>query len=234
VNRINSRLLSVVLLSSVACTPDADAPPEGMSPRDRLESAVAAWNSTSAFHFALQLDGRSIQLDQSGLLSFNQVEGDVVAPDRMQAETTVRTPVGNTQVAFIAIGDEQWLTNPLTRQWEPAPPEASQGVAGMFDPNTGIGSMLIDMDDLQQVGEETVAGVRTARLTGKLPGAVLSNFAPDLAGVQTVDVDLWIGVDDHRIRQILVREPPVGDAAPASWTFQFSRLDEPISIQPPS
>jgi hypothetical protein len=47
-------------------------------------------------------------------------------------------------------------------------------------------------------------------------------------------VDIWIGVDDNRIHQILVREPAAEGANPATWNFQFTRFDEPISIEPPA
>jgi hypothetical protein len=204
-----------------------------LTARDRLDAAIVRWNATRTFHFLLQLEGRSVPLDEMGLLTYDRVEGDVVAPDRLQAEAMVRTPVGNTPVAYIAVGDRQWLTNPLTRQWEPAPAAAvGGGVGGMFDPDTGIGAMLADMEAPEIRGEDSIAGEASVRLGGSLPGVLLAGFAADLAAVDRLDVELSIGTADDRIRRIVVREPPY-DATAATWRFDLSRFDEPISIEPP-
>jgi hypothetical protein len=231
--RIWAAAAGALLLGLGAC--DREPAEEVVTPQNWLENAVSAWNSTKSFHFTLVLNRRAVPLDPSGLLSYNDVEGDVVAPDRVQAQATVKTPVGNTPVAFISIGENQWLTNPLTRQWGPAPPQAAGGVGDIFDPQTGIGPTLANMGELQQGPDETLEGVPVVKLTGTMPGRILSTFAADLATVPRLDVELWVGKDDNRIRQIIVHEPPPPNApAGASWTFKFSRFDEPISIEPPA
>jgi hypothetical protein len=228
-------LLVTVLGIVGACDREEPAPEVVVAeptPEERLQSAVQAWNNTSSFHFTLQLENRSINLDEAGLLSYSNVEGDVVAPDRMQAQTLVRTPVGNTEVAFIAVGEQSWLTNPLTRQWEAAPREAGGAVTGMFDPATGIGATLVEMDSLTYVGEETLDGVQVHHLSGQLPGTVLAGFAPDLQSVPRLDLEVYAGTEDERIRRIIVRQPPVGEVTP-TWTFNFTNFDQPVTIQPP-
>lgn len=232
--------LAVVGLIAVAsgCGDTGDAPGaedvvEEITPEERLQSAIDTWNATSSFHFILQLEGRTVALDASGMLTYAGAEGDVVAPDRMQAQTTVRTPVGNTQVAFIGIGDQQWLTNPLTRQWEPAPAGAAGAVASAFDPTTGIGARLAGMTELQYHPDETLDGTPVSRLSGALPGNVLAGFAPDLATVERVDVDLIVTPNDNRIRRIVVRQPPAPDGTVPTWTFDFSSFDQPVAIEPP-
>ena len=227
--------LLVPLLVLGGCDRDEPTPEvaaEAPTPEERLRSAVDAWNATRSFHFTLALENRTINLDQAGLLSYSNVEGDVVAPDRLQAQTMVRTPVGNTEVAFIAVADRQWLTNPLTRQWEPAPPEAAGAVSTMFDPATVIGATLVEMDSLQYIGQTTLNGTPVHRLTGQLPGSVLAGFAADLQNVPRLEVDVYASTADDRIRRIVVRQPPVGEAVP-TWTFDFSNFDQPITIEPP-
>src|SRR5690606_26494633 len=138
-NRFAARRGAVIALAMLlvagGCEREEPAPEvvaEELTPQERLQNVVNAWNATQSFHFTLALENRTINLDEAGLLSYSNVQGDVVAPDRLQAQTMVRTPVGNTEVAFIAVGDRQWLTNPLTRQWETAPAEAAGAVSRMF------------------------------------------------------------------------------------------------------
>jgi hypothetical protein len=234
-----ARLAMAVVIATATGCGDADEAPdtaevvEEPTPEERLGSAIDTWNATSSFHFVLQLENRVVSLDESGLLTYTSAEGDVVPPDRMQAQTTVRTPVGNTQVAFISIGDQQWLTNPLTRQWEAAPPGAAGAVARAFDPATGIGAQLAGMSDLQYHPGESLDGTPVFRLSGTLPGSVLAGFAADLAGVDRLNVDLMVTPNDNRIRRIVVRQPPAADGTVPTWAFGFSGFDQPVSIEPP-
>ncbi|MDR0786317.1 MAG: LppX_LprAFG lipoprotein [Gemmatimonadota bacterium] len=203
------------------------------TPGERLQNAVDVWSATSAFHFRLALENRVIPLDAGGLLTYTTAEGDVVTPDRMQAQTTVRTPVGNAQVAFISIGDRQWITNPLSRQWEAAPAGTAGAVASAFDSRTGIGATLSGLAELQYTPDERLDGTPVYRLSGILPGTVLAGFAADLSAVPTLQVDLFITPADNRIRRIVVRQPATPEGAVPSWTFDFSNFDVPVPIEPP-
>lgn len=235
--RITLTLLFVLALALVGCdaaAPDPTPVPPTPTPTPEawLARAVQAWNETGSFHFELALVNRSIPLDAGGTLAFDEVQGDVVAPDRLRAETLVKTLVGNASVAFVAIGDEQWLTNPLTGRWEVAPPNMQAEVTGIFDPQAGLGSLLAEMERLQRLPDETLEGVETVRLQGTLPGALLADFAPDLADGRTVTVDLWMDRETGRLQQVVLTEPPA-DGETAIWTFRFSAYDAMPTIEPP-
>ncbi len=228
-------LLGLLLASLVACggqesEPTPIPPTPTPTPQQLLDNAVRAWNETASFHFSLTLTARTIALDESGVLSFDEAEGDVVAPDRVQAETLIQTPFGSTTVAYIAIADEQWLTNPLSGQWEAAPAGLATDVSGLFHPEGGIGALLADMQALERSPDEEVDGVPTVRLRGTLPGTLLSDFATDLP--ETVNVELWAGVADSRIRKLVITEPTEEGPTP-TWTFLFSQFDAAPAIEPP-
>ncbi len=231
-------LFASLTFLAVACgstTPPAPTatpipPTPTPSPQDWLDRAIGVWNGSENFHFTLELVGRTIPLDESGQLSFSDVEGDVVAPDRLQAQTLIKTPFGSTEVAFIAIGEEQWLTNPLSGEWEAAPPTMRTNVTEMFDPQVGIGSILADLEELERLPDESLDGQPTIHLRGTLPGALLQDFASDLP--ERVSVDLWLGTDDQRFHKLTITEP-VSGAEAATWTFLFSNYNSDISIEPP-
>jgi hypothetical protein len=230
-NRFVKRTL-LLLLPLLVVLPSAGNAQSAGNARDWLDRAVRSWNTTRSFHFDLELQGRTIGLGGSNVLTFSQVRGNVVAPNRMRAETVVRTPLGNAQIGFVAIDQDQWMTNPLSRAWEKAPPEMQTDVGGLFDPNGGIGSLIAGLQELRRGDDQTVRGAGMVRLHGALPGAVLASFAPDLATVPRVDVEATVGRDDALIHRIVIREPARGGVTP-TWTFSFTRHNEEITIRPP-
>lgn len=235
----------LLLVPLVACSDDSDdttpdVAVEAPTPRDHLERAVSTWNANESFHFTLQVANRSIALDSTGLLAYQMAEGDVVVPDRLQAQATVQTPVGNTPVALIVIGDRTWVTNPLTRQWAEAPGGTAGEVAALFHPETGIGAMLLEMEDIDVAGETTVQGTAGRTITGALPRDLLARIDANLAELlaQNADlgqlqVELFVGRDDDQIRQIVLREPADSTGAVPTWTFMFSNFGQSVEIQPP-
>jgi lipoprotein LprG len=221
-----------LMVALLGCGGEAVPTPEPTpTPQDWLTRAVQAWNNTESFHYILTLVGRTITLDSSGLFAFDRVEGDVVAPDRMQAETEIRTPFGTAQIGYITIGDQQWLTSPLTGRWEQAPPDMQTEVSGIFNPESGIGAFLADLQNLQQLPNETLDGTDFVRLRGTLPGALLSDFAADLP--ETVQVDLWVSPADSRIHQIILTETGSAIEPPPTWTFRLSNFNGAPAIEPP-
>ncbi|HYN89076.1 MAG TPA: LppX_LprAFG lipoprotein [Ardenticatenaceae bacterium] len=235
--RLSQLVLVVLLLAGCDAptepTPTTVPPTPTPTPQQLLDRAVVVWNQTRSFHFALETAGRTVSLDALGALSFSRAEGDVVAPDRLSARALISTPLGSTEMGMIVIGDDQWLTNPLNGEWEQATGDLSVSVADLFDPEAGIGVALASIENLERGADETVEEVPTVRLRGTLPGSAFSTVDADLAAGEVVDVDLWIGAQDGRIRRILLTEPPDGETA-ATWTFTFSNFDAEINIEPPS
>lgn len=231
-------LVAGLVLVAPACGDDEPAAEpevvvEEPTPRERLQSATDAWNATDSFHFVLTLQNRVLAFDQSGLISISAAEGDAVAPDRLQAQTTARTPMGALELALISIGEEQWITDPLTRRWTSAPAGAAGAVAGIFDPATGIGARLMQMTDVEYFPGETLDRTPVFRLSGTLPGSVMADLAPDLAAVPVLNVDLFVTPADNRIRRVVVRQPATPEGSVPTWTFDLSNFGQPVTIAPP-
>ena len=210
----------------------APTPTPTPTPQDWLNAAIEAWNTTESFHFVLALENRAIPIDPSGNLAFSQAEGDVIAPDKFQASTVVKTVLGNIEVAFIAIGEDEWLTNPLNKEWEKAPVSSPFQVADLFGSEKGIAQKVKGAIGLDRDADETVDGVETVHLRGTLSGEVLADFAPELAEQKQVKMDLWISQSDNRIQKLVITEPAIDGISPI-WTFTFTQYNEVPDIEPP-
>ncbi|MCB0077923.1 MAG: LppX_LprAFG lipoprotein [Anaerolineales bacterium] len=219
----------VALWLLVGCGSDGATVEPTPTPQEWLNRAVAQFQARQSFHFVLELEERAIPLDSSGLLAFNRVEGDVVVPDRVQAQARVSTVMGSLEAGFVAVGDEQWLTNPLNGQWEALPPEFRADLRLLFDPEIGITSVVSDIENLTTVGDETVSDRSAIHLQGSLPGSALSDFAADLP--ERVTVDLWVDRETNDILSVLLTE---GGEEAATWRFDFSDFDANPTIDAPA
>lgn len=237
-NRITTLFSLILLLLLAGCSSESEPTPTPVpptptpSPQDWLNGAIEAWNETQSFHFTLVLEGRAIALDQTGTFSFSEAEGDLVAPDSLQASTFVKTLLGNIEVAFVSIQDDQWITNPLNGEWEEVAIPLQTPVTDLFDTELGIGAELADLAAVERLDDETVDGTTFIRLRGDMTGGILTDLAPDLGEEKIVQVDLWLNPTDKRIYKVLVTEPVAGESA-VTWTFEFSNYDGEIEITPP-
>lgn len=230
-------LLIFLLMVLVGCggndsTATPIPPTPTPTPQDLLERGISTFNSTESFHFDLALERRTLAVDQGGLLSFRNAEGEVHPPDSLQASTVIQSALGNITVAFIAIGDQQWLTSPLDGSWQETPPELQTNVALLFDPTQGLGAALAQMDNLERLPDESIEGVNSVHLRGSLLGASLALFAPDLADQPALTVDLYFAADSFLLERVVMVEAATEGEAP-TWTFDFSEHNAAPEITPP-
>jgi hypothetical protein len=228
---------TILLILLVACgggeTTATPIPPTPTpTPQDLLDRGVAAFNAIESFHFDLALENRTLAVDQSGLLSFTEAAGDVRPPESLQASTVIQSAFGNINIGFVAIGDQQWLTNPLDGSWEATPPELQTNVALLFDPEQGLGAALAQLENLERLADETIEDVNTVHLRGTLPGATLALFAPELADQPALTVDLYFAADSFLLERVVMVEATVEGETP-TWTFDFSQHNAAPEIAPP-
>ena len=137
-------LILVACSRGAAPTPDAPTPtPTPVNVADVLLRSGEAMAALSAFRFALEHEGDGgTPLDAS--LTVTEAEGAVVSPDKLTVEFSGVLGTFAIRSGFVTIGDESFMTNPLTGAWEPVAPEVSP--IGFFDPQRGIASIMAQVE----------------------------------------------------------------------------------------
>src|SRR5436190_21069219 len=156
-------MLVVLLVVGAACAPA----PRELTPREVLDRAADELDKANTAHFTLEQQNGSVQL-AAGVQVVN-AEGDVVRPDKLQMKFTLRLAGFSAEAQLIAVGDDLFLTNPLSGQWQKAP--ASTGAPRVLDKDRGISSLLRQVTNPQSVGTETIDGVQTQHIKGSVPAA---------------------------------------------------------------
>jgi hypothetical protein len=206
-------------------TSTAAAPTEAQIVQ-RTQTATAALKS---FHFVYAV--KNPPAGGSGLV-LTSADGDVLVPGRLKANvsgTYSRVPLSS-QVVFA--GGKAYLKNPLSGAWESFRTSASP--IGYFDPSKGVLAVIRTSHTLRLDGSATVGGVDSYRLHGPMPATNVAGFLITKPGAQQVQVDLYVGKSDYRLRRVVVTGP-VNAAEPKGIqrVITLSRFDEPVTVTAP-
>jgi hypothetical protein len=196
-----------------------------------LPKVVERIATLKSFHFRLEHENglSPMPLD----LKLKTAEGDIQVPDRMDAKLEAEAGGALLRVEVIGIGEQGWMTNPFSHQWQPLPEGTT--ISAIFDPAAGIQAVASSLQDVRVTGMEQVGGANTYLLEGHVDSGVLKAAAPIAEPGLTVNVKIWVGVDDYTIRQVRLEGPfAPGEPENIVRILSLSKFDEPVSIEPPT
>ena len=205
---------------STATTPDAHT---------LITQAQAAIQKVTSYHFNLTVDNPGT----AGALIVKTADGDILVPDKLQANANALLFNNVVQVKIIAIGADQYITDPITNAWHKT--------SGLLDPRTlsdsktGVAAILGNIQNPSTPTTSSVDGVPCWSINGTLDAkylvAISGGGAP--AG-STVKGTTCIGKSDNLPYLIKMS----GIAAPSDSTntvrnFKLSKFDESLTITAP-
>ena len=247
-------LLLATLLSVVACSSDrSDASSAGAVFAQMIEAVQDVQSARAEITIDVEVAAgethETATLD--GVVDFQR-------PDRMRLSAELSTESGFAgHIDAIAVGTELYVKPPMSDEWIKPP---TTNALFTMDPSSDVNPLAAiaeldpaDFGDLTLLPRETVDGILTERLrftaneqgllglldsmsaSGDLP----SMDAPDMPDDLDIDlqVDLWIGVDDHLpLRETVTGTLAAGetpDAVSITALVTFSRYGEDPGIRPP-
>jgi lipoprotein LprG len=236
---VRLRMLLLVLIVSVltACgRPQADIPPPTPTPtpREIAAQAGAATQASQSVHFVMTLSGKPVSADTSGFTILNSLEGDLQRPDSALAVLSITIGGAVTEIRTVAIGDKQFATNPLTRQWQCLAPGAAFNPAVLFASEQGIEFLLQNAyEDVSLVGTVELVGRPHHHLRGTIPGAQLQPISLNLLGAGPVATELFADQETLRISRLVLVDTSTDPTMPSTWTIDFSDYDKAVDVREP-
>jgi lipoprotein LprG len=223
--------LSLLGLLLTACGPTIPQIP----PAEMVTRAGEAMLQAPSFHFKIDISGKLVVLNQLTQLSLRSAEGDFARPDKMGVHLKVLLAVAAAELDMIALGNEQYLTNVFTKQWEVLPPEFGFNPAIMFDPQIGLEQLLlkVGLDNAHWIGVETIDGQSVYHLQGSISGERLQGMSGGLISKGPVEVDLWIEPDTSLPRKAVIVDRDSDLEKPTTWTMTFSSYGKDVTITTP-
>lgn len=232
-----SLLILFFLLSLSSCgsepAPTATPTPD---PQAIAARAGAALSAVDSLHFSFQRDGAPAFVDADQSLAFRSAEGDYLAPDKMQATAKVLAGAFVAEVGVISIGEQRWMTNLLTGQWEEMPAGWGLDPAAFFDPELGIPNLVANnllISQLEGPAEVEELGEDFWHLSGEVGGEQVADMSGGLIPAGNVILDAWIDSETDLIHRVHLLLPDSDQEEPTEWTIEFSDFGQPVEIQAP-
>ena len=161
-------------------------------------------------------------------LTVTEADGIVVSPDAVSVEFAGTLGSFAVRSSLITLGDDSYMTNPLTGAWEQVAREVSP--LGFFDPQRGIGSMMTEVQSPVLVEKSDAEFV----IEGALLVEALKPLLGGLMEGNTVDVRLNIDSDSLFLTQaILDGRLTAIEPDGVVRTITLSEFNEQVTIEPP-
>ncbi len=216
--------------------PATQPAPDDIDLEALLESAALAMEDVDSFHFEMDMTIKAGVEGMSMEILLNAM-GDFQLPDRSKGTMEYTLAGLNIQTEYVQIGTAFYVTDPFTGEWV----AATEGESVMpFDSTTMFLEPALDiqLQDLALLGVETLDGVQTLRVSGLVPASM---FAMGIEGVEDLQAELWVGVEDHLVRRMSITGELSGDLlgmgsgqpGALSLTMNLSNYNAPVTIEAP-
>ncbi|MFP4438308.1 MAG: LppX_LprAFG lipoprotein [Chloroflexaceae bacterium] len=238
-NRVLLLLLMVTGVLLVGCniaggpTADVTATPTP-TPREISSRIGAATRATETVHFLIELTGAPVAAEPSGFFTLVTMEGDLKRPDAVLATVTVRSVTGIAEVRTVSLAGRQYVTNPITRQWQCVAADFAFDPAILFDPEVGLSHLLeTGFEEVELIGIEDLEGQPHYHLRGIVPGEELRAISYNSLGAGPVAVDLWAEQSTMRAKRIILVDTATDPEQPSTWTMNFSDYGKAVDVRVP-
>jgi len=103
-------------------------------------------------------------------------------------------------------------------------------IAAILSPDRGLANVLANFTDAKSESTETINGVETVKITGKVNADAVNKIAPPIKATEPVPGTAWIAKDgDHKLVQAKL-EPSEGN----SVQMTLSDWDKPVTVTKPA
>ena len=218
--------LLACMLALTACGGSAATTPDAHT---LITQAQAAIQKVTSYHFNLTVDNPGT----GGALIIKTADGDILVPDKLQANANVLLLNNVVQVKIIAIGADQYITDPITNAWHKT--------SGLLDPRTlsdsktGVAAILGNIQNPSTPTTSSVDGIPCWSIDGTLDAKYLAAISGGGAPAgSTVKVTTCIGKSDNL--PYLIKMSGIaaqGDSTNTVRNFKLSKFGESLTITAP-
>jgi len=226
-----SLITAFILLICAVLTGCSSNSTENLTPADVLTQSYESMQNATSFHFTMEHSTAGTPISKSILMT--NLSGDIVSPDKLQATITGTYSDMPIEVSLITVGDQTYMTNPISGAWELAP-EAFQ-VLNIFDPGTGVAAIIKGLTDVTDLGDEKVGKTNCYHLSGNVLSENLAPLTGTTATGVKIGTEVWINKKTLLVQQIkLTGKITDTEVDGITRTLIFTNYNKDVDIKLPA
>ncbi len=221
--------LAIVLASACGSSDPLPTPgptPEPLSVVEVLGRSADLMSGLETFHFEMTHEVGTTALLPG--LDVEETTGDVQPPDRLYAEFSGLFGNIPINVKLIAIGKVNYMTNPLTGEWQKI--DANVSPIEFFNPKEGISSVMEEVTGAVFDGSDH----DVYKVTGKVPAISLKALLGATVDDGVVGIEMEIYTETLYLKQArFIGQVTPSDGPDTVRVVSLSKFNEPVSIEAP-
>lgn len=191
-----------------------------------LQQSIQATKALKSAHLEITVNGK---IDG---LPVKKLSGDLTNVPSVAISGNSTISMGGSDVDIQLVVLEGTLFAALTpNNWLDMGPAADiYDPSVILNPDTGLANMLNSISDAKSQASETINGVNTVRIAGKVTADAVNKLIPQIKATGPIPATVWIGKDDpHQLVQAKV-DPSEG----SSVQLTLSDWDKPVTVTKPA
>lgn len=204
-------------------------PPPPPTATETIALSRAAMIALDSFNF--QLTHESGHTTLSGALQLTRA-GGLVAINGLDIEAEANIGRAFVKVKAVVIGEQTWMTNPLTGVWSEIAAEDSP--FSFLDPVKLVADILGDTQQAAYSSDSKSASAGDLIVTGTIRAQSLAALVGSVDLDAVPSVVLTLDLRNKRLKKIVISGPvQPEDESDTIRVITLSEFDEPVSLEPP-
>ena len=220
----------ILLVIAGACGSEESTPEPVATPVTPAEVVALSQHAMSALDsFSFQLTHDVGHTTLSGALQLTRA-GGLVATNGLDLEAEANIGRAFVRVEAVVIGEQTWMTNPLTGVWSEIAPEDSP--FSFLDPVKLVADILGDTEQATYPTDSSSAG--NVIVIGTIPAESLAALVGSVDPTAVPNVELTLDSNSKRLNKIVITgvvQPE--DESNTIRVITLSEFDQQVSLEPP-
>ncbi len=224
-------ITALIVLVCTVMTGCSSKSSENLAPADILAKSYDSMKEAKSFHFTMEHDTAGTPISKNILMT--KLVGDIVSPDKLKATITGTYSDMAIEVSLVTVSGQTYMTNPISGAWELAP--NSFKVLSVFDPGTGIASIIKGLSNVTDLGIEKVGKTKCYHLKGDVLSETLAPLTGTSATGVEIGTEVWIDKKTFHVMQVkLTGKITDSEADGITRTLIFADYNKDIDIELPA
>lgn len=191
-----------------------------------LQQAATATKAVKSAHLELTINGKIEGLP------VKKLSGDLtnVPAVAISGNSTITMGGSDIDIQLVVLGGTLYAALTPNNWLDMGPAADIYDPSLILNPDTGLANMLTSFSDAKSAASETIDGIQTVRVDGKVSADAVNKIIPQLKATNPMPASVWIQKDEpHQLVQAKLNQTDSD-----SVQLTLSDWDKPVTVTKPA